>query len=591
MTASPRVRVHDAQVRIRHARCTATIALAAATVAIAPASVRAQVVRGTVLTTDSAATVAGAVVVLRDSDGNPVARTFSSSTGEFTLTAPRGGAFDLRIFRIGFHPSSVAPFALRAGETHMVKALLNGGPVNLAALAVVASVECAVRPDSSQAAFTVWEEARKALVASMLARLSPPIVRFRHFDRMLDSRGTSVLSETQRVERGASDRPFISAPADTLVRRGFVRLDSGGATYDAPDAEVLLSDVFADTHCMRLEPLVAADSQRIGVRFAPIRSREDLVDITGVLWLDRRSAELQLLEYTYTGLPRAFDAAHAGGKVEFVRLPTGPWIVSGWEIRMPQMEIVQRGEMRRGTLTALPEFGRRAIEQVSGVHVVGGEVVDVAVDGMPIWAPRTSSATLRFVDATTRQPVRSVSGTVGGVNTHFLSDSMGALTLSGLQPGEYALQLRTPFGDSLALAPRAVRVLLSNTSAAVILPMPSRESMLAMACGTDPGKRGLAIIVGTVVDSAGAPVPSAIVYSLWMAGPGANGVLPNVGTEPHTFTADTMGRFRMCDAPRGVPIRFYAGRDDARSTRPTIVSVSAREPIVALTLHLGDGGR
>jgi hypothetical protein len=121
--------------------------LAAACIAAgAPGMISAQTVRGTVLTADGLAPVAGAVVVLRDSTGGQVSRVLSGQGGEFLVTAPGGGTYDLRILRIGYRPSSVPGFTLAAGETRSIQARLNGAAVRLAAIEVTGSSECELIP-------------------------------------------------------------------------------------------------------------------------------------------------------------------------------------------------------------------------------------------------------------------------------------------------------------------------------------------------------------------------------------------------------------------------------------------------------------
>jgi hypothetical protein len=58
-------------------------------------------------------------------------------------------------------------------------------------------------------------------------------------------------------------------------------------------------------------------------------------DIQGTFWIDRASNELRSLEFRYTNLPTVAERASPGGAVEFLRLPSGSWLVNRWHIRMP----------------------------------------------------------------------------------------------------------------------------------------------------------------------------------------------------------------------------------------------------------------
>lgn len=96
--------------------------------------------------------------------------------------------------------------------------------------------------------------------------------------------------------------------------------------FHAPDAAVLLSDTFLDTHCFRLQSAHRAHVGMVGLAFEPVRGTRT-PDVHGVLWMDAESAELRLLEYGYGDLPRSVpDAAaeHRRG-----RLPEQPRNGSG----------------------------------------------------------------------------------------------------------------------------------------------------------------------------------------------------------------------------------------------------------------------
>ena len=49
-----------------------------------------------------------------------------------------------------------------------------------------------------------------------------------------------------------TERPIESRPVEVLLDGGRVVRKSGGNRYFGPDAHVLLSDEFLDTHCMQL---------------------------------------------------------------------------------------------------------------------------------------------------------------------------------------------------------------------------------------------------------------------------------------------------------------------------------------------------
>ena len=63
----------------------------------------------------------------------------------------------------------------------------------------------------------------------------------------------------------------------------------------------------------------------------------------GVLWLDERTSELRAVEYGYTRIPDGVDNERIGGTVEFLKLPSGAWIVHQWQIRMPRLAVSASG--------------------------------------------------------------------------------------------------------------------------------------------------------------------------------------------------------------------------------------------------------
>jgi hypothetical protein len=425
----------------------------------------------------------------------------------------------------------------------------------------------------------VWEEAKKALTVMLLTRRAPPLLRLRRYTRFVDPSGNTVVREDVREERRVSDRAFVSVPAETLLVRGFVQRDSAGTVYNAPDVDVLLSERFADTHCMHLA--TRSDSQHIGLQFAPVRSRGDVSDITGVLWLDRAMGQLDSLEYRYTNLPRAIEDAGAGGHVHLLRLESGGLIVRGWEIRMPQLGVREQSALQRAGSMNMGGGGlerRRAIE-VTGIQLDGGEVLEVTEAGRTVWAHRAPLVTLRLMEGATRAPARA-RGVVSGTNARFETDSTGTAMLGGMYPGEYTLDLQTALVDSLRLAPfRARLTVIGDTNSVVELAVPPHGAVLRGLCGADLEERKEAVVFGTVVDSTGAPVPNAMIVALWQARPFLDGNSLAVRTEQRTSQADANGRFRICGVPQERPARFFAGKD-TRSTHAFPVTVPGGRTII-----------
>ena len=154
--------------------------------------------------------------------------------------------------------------------------------------------------------------------------------------------------EESRIDRQLTSNPWKSLPVDDLLSGGFVRPDGDGSAYYAPDADVLLSDAFLDTHCMRLADGENDSEGLIGLAFEPVGDR-GITEISGVLWVDPSNGELRWLDYGYEYLDVP-NRERLGGRVRFEGLPDGTWIVRDWAIRMPLLSAtrLRTGGLRTG---------------------------------------------------------------------------------------------------------------------------------------------------------------------------------------------------------------------------------------------------
>ena len=130
-------------------------------------------------------------------------------------------------------------------------------PIGLESIQVQADRKCTGDPRATATA-RVWDEARKALTANRLTR-GAAILRYGvlEFRRTLDAGGY-----VRQAPRGQFD-------------------------YFAPDAAVLLSSSFLDTHCFRLQDAPPGEPGLIGLAFQPRQDRH-LPDVDGVFWLENR---------------------------------------------------------------------------------------------------------------------------------------------------------------------------------------------------------------------------------------------------------------------------------------------------------------
>ena len=192
-----------------HRRC---VWLIAALLATPHSDARAQSVRGTV--SRGGVRVEGAIILLVDSAGRVVARSASRESGAFSLSAERAGLHALRVLRIGFAPTVVGPVRLAVGASLSLDVTLIGAPVRIAELRIVDRAPCEVRPDSDAVAFRLWDEARKALLATTLTQHDQLTMRTGSTQRTLDAVDERVLAESTTVRTVPTVRPFVSLPPD-----------------------------------------------------------------------------------------------------------------------------------------------------------------------------------------------------------------------------------------------------------------------------------------------------------------------------------------------------------------------------------------
>ncbi len=366
-----------------HCRYVACGALVLALLPGTAAPMRAQVVRGTVVDEESRVAVPSAVIVLLDGRGTRVAGALTDEAGRFAILAPGAGSYALRVERIGYRGITSAPFSLSVGQSVEQLLAVPVVPRTLAGIVVRGRERCVVRPEEDDQVSRVWEEVRTALDAAVVTR-EQRLVRLtlERYDRYVAPHGGAVRRERRWTQSVMSASPFVSAPAESLAARGFVWVDRDTVTYLAPDAVVLASEPFAQTHCLRLRKGDDKHRGLIGVEFEPARGRT-LPEVRGVLWVDEQTAELRLLEYTYTPLPPGASAEEAGGRVEFGRLSSGAWIVTRWSIRMPIFGLRE---------SSIPGQGPET--RVVAVHDVGGEVREaVPVAAASVVAGRRAEST------------------------------------------------------------------------------------------------------------------------------------------------------------------------------------------------------
>ncbi len=300
---------------------------------LAVTGAQAQTLRGQITDSISRSPLGGAFLTLVDEHGAERARGITNHAGQFSLNAPVPGTYRIRSKRIGFRPYVSSALTLRAGETRSYDAAVDPIPIPLQQVVVAGERQCDIEAGASVAA--LWEEVREALAAVAWSSRAPGYwYDITNFRRELNASGRPLRADSTWREVRYQPVPFASAPVEQLAATGFVDTTAEEWTYHAPDADVLLSDPFLRTHCFETRAGRGETTGMVGLAFVPARGRQ-LPDVAGTLWVDRETSELHHLEFTYTQLPHGLVSPRAGGRVEFLRLPTGAWIVRDWVLRMP----------------------------------------------------------------------------------------------------------------------------------------------------------------------------------------------------------------------------------------------------------------
>jgi hypothetical protein len=507
-------------------------------VAALPAPLSAQEVRGVVSDVETGAPVAGAMVLLLDTAEVPATRVLTADDGSFHLTAPQPGRYHLRIDRIGYASTSTDPFDLSPGRS-LVRDIATGvEPIELEGIDVEGAPRCQVRPAEGLATSRVWEEARKALSAAAWTS-EREMYRFAwmRYVREVAPDGRRVLDERRTYQRRFTPQPFSSVPAEILAREGFVRRDGRDRVYDAPDAAVLLSDAFLDTHCFSLRGGKEGEGL-IGLRFEPVGGRR-LPEVEGVIWLERRTARLTSVDYGYVNLGRTLDAEDAGGEIVFAGLPNGTWVVKEWRIRMPRLE------ERRGA-------GGAVRYHVLGYRDEGGQVRSIATaDGRVVQDDEHAAGVTGVVTDSAGRPAPGARVWIQGADREARTGEDGTFAFPDLGVGTWRVGATTPRLETFGHGGTTAEVdVAAGTAPEVRLALPSVRSLALARCDA-PSTDEEGVVFGRVVDEDGRPVPHATVRVLWAAVRGtARPNMLRIGEDGFATEADEEGVFAVCGVPR-----------------------------------------
>ena len=548
----------------------------------------AQVARGIVRSAADSSPLVGAIVQLRDSAGAIVRSSLTNRSGAFTIAARTPGVYSLHVLRIGYRPFDSGRIVVDA-SARALSIFWSAPPIVLASQRVSGARTCRLAADSGTMVVRVWEEARKALLASLLADEQGMLDITRlNLSRTLDSSGRVVRRQRVVSERAQSFHAYASLAPDTLAARGYVRDDPSGVSFYAPDALALLADSFIGMHCFSVRDGIREHAGEVGLSFEPHDLLDGRVDIRGTFWIERRSWQLRQLSFAYEGLPAPAANALNGGFVDFGALADGAWIVSNWRLRLPRLASRQRitdGGARRVTLSPTSR-------EVVAIEEVGGVVVSARRDGKMLLQAELPSLDVVIVAASTTVPYGVATVALDGTGLTADADSAGRVHFSSLVEGRYELSVRFALLDAVGLPPLRRTVDLRAGTRTDSVNAPSADEVLRRACGVEAVQNQSAVIFGTLRDSIDQP-SAGVVYVTW---PASAKVITSRKRDDQLSWVEQMrgvlvgadGRYKLCGVPRqGLVIRAEGLPGvAARFTR-----LYEAEPLRSLDLQLAHGAQ
>lgn len=532
-------------------------------------------VRGVATDSASAAPVAGAVITILSATGATLARTVSDSRGQFTVTVAGDGVpAHARVLRIGFRPRDLDLAAVTDSPLRVVMVRL---PPLLDAVRVTDRELC---PNSSDrgGAFALWEQVRAGLLGTIVAReANPALATMLTYERREDAGDHIVEWQTVLVRSGNTTRPFIAAAsAKQFADAGFMATDTAGQTLFAPDADVLLDEAFAATHCFRTQRADAGHRGEVGLAFTPARRRSGVVDVAGVVWVDAAVPSLRTLEFRHTGFDPRLDRTPPGGHIEFRTAANGLSFIDRWWIDIPILR-VHRGAV--GTIVG----GRVSASQsdlytVDEIQYSGGLVLAARWNDGSSWAPDPSGVSGTVVEQGLSRPIAGALVSVDGTADTVTTDSAGRFSLTPLVTGRYRLRVADTTLESFARGRSSSRVadVLEGRVVDLRFELPAIGETIAQACKADHRVVNAddqvfnSVLVGHLVDRDSGYTNNGEVRATWRV---------NLGGTPLDLSrealVDARGRFILCGVPSSVVFSVTWNGGGARAD--TSVMLKGRE--------------
>ncbi|MGD8320451.1 MAG: carboxypeptidase regulatory-like domain-containing protein [Gemmatimonadota bacterium] len=483
-------------------------AVVAALVLVTASPVWAQNVRGRYVAERTGQPLGGAFVTLLDGSGGTVASTLTNAGGWFQLHAPAPGRYVVRAEHIGYTTEQAA-VETGSGATVVVKLVGHFKAIELEGLTAEVDKACSIPASQARRVATLWDEVRKAFrVTAYVEREALYLFDVERWTRTLEPRRLRVEGEERRARTGMHPgSPFVSLPPQRLAAQGYIQEsdDSDDLRYYAPDARVLLDPSFQASHCFALT-LRGPEEGWVGLRFEPRDRRK--ADIEGTLWIDASTYEPRRLDYRYPVLPWDLVTDKVGGRIDFTRIPQGPWIVRRWWIRMP---VVQEAPPQRTPWAEL-----RTRYRLASLIEEGGEIRDVRANGREALAFDLGTVQGTVVDSATGAPLPGARVVLDGTYFTTETDADGHFSFTGVPEGRYRARVTTEALRTLGAAFQAVDVdVVSGSASSVSVRMPRDEEVARGLCGEGLSPDGEGTVTGRLRTERGGAPRSASIHVSW----------------------------------------------------------------------------
>jgi hypothetical protein len=525
--------------------------------ALVPSVLGAQL-RGVILDAPTRAGLGGAVVTLLDPAGTTTARALSDAAGGFRVARdPR--AAKLRVMRIGYRPYEGSLPA--AGSP--IEIVMERIPPMLSTVRVTDSELCPGSADRGSA-FQLWEQARAGLLATVVAReLNPAMATSVVYDSHMRPNDEVIRAQTKHVASGRTSRPFVAAHTPGhFALHGYILDDPATRIYNAPDADVLLDESFALTHCFHVQAADATHRGQIGLAFSPVPGRDTLVEVTGVIWIDATVPQLRSLDFLYTALERPAMSAKAGGYIQFRTMPNGVAFVERWHLRLPSLEIApMTSAASRASRDPLQRVTRQERTDIRVHEIVeaGGMVLEAKWDDGTEFRDSLAIIAGTVTQRRTKAPVGGAIVTLTGTQDTVLTDGAGEFELVAI-PGKYELSvsdttLRSYVQSRLVSQPvEAIRAHTARTQ----LELAAIADVLADVCRDIYVYDKEVVLLGHVYAPDRARIPNAVVTTTWSTEFLASGAIAT-RTVRRDSDVDNDGRFVVCSVPLNRPVKMHLG--------------------------------